>query len=157
MSNNNPTYYGYGKDIKMKVNTAGEIDLAISRTGDLDLVGGDGSDTYLIRAENAAQQIKLRVITPLNSLKDENGNTLSVGSELLKSIGSKHSELTFMYLRSSIQTSLNDLNFIQSINSINFVVDRAKAPSSLKIQLSYTLKDDTAIYFVEFNIGDLNP
>ena len=146
------TKYGYGKDIKMKINPDGEVDLVVGSDGDIELIGGDAEDPYLVRAENATQQIKLRLITPLNSLLDENGNPIPLGSVLLETIGSNMRENTLLYLKSTVVAGLVDLPFIENINSIDFIIDRENNPTTLKISLAYTLNEDNQVYFTTIDL-----
>lgn len=144
--------FGYGKDIASTISIDGEVDLVVAQDGDIALVGGDGTDPYLIRAENAKQQIKLRLITPLNSLLDENGNPLPLGSVLIESIGSKMNENTLLYLKSVVNSAIFDLPFLESINAINFIIDRQKNPTKLAIKIGFTLKEDTSVYFTTIQV-----
>jgi hypothetical protein len=144
--------FGYGIDIKTVINVDGEVDLEIGSDGDIALIGGDGADPYLVRAENAKQQIRLRLITPLNSLLDENGNPIPLGSILLESIGSQINENALLYLKSVINSAIFDLPFLESINAINFIIDRKKNPTKLGIQIGFTLKEDTSVYFTTVQV-----
>lgn len=154
-SNEEDTHYGYGKDLRLKIGTDGELDLVISPTGDLDIVGGDSEDTFQSRAENAAQQIKLRLITPFNTLKDENGQPISIGSQLHTLFGKKITELSAMLLKSYILASIIDLPFLDSVIGIDFVSEEKDVAKSteLKIMVRYKLKNDVNIYFstIDFN------
>ncbi|MHA2274123.1 MAG: hypothetical protein ACXAC2_00045 [Candidatus Kariarchaeaceae archaeon] len=144
--------FGYGIDIEAKINVDGEVDIVVAQDGDIALIGGDGSNPYLVRADNAKQQIRLRLITPLNSLLDENGNPLPLGSVLLESIGSKMTENVLLYLKSVVSAAIFDLPFLESINAVNFIIDRKQNPTKLGIEIGFTLKEDNEVYFTTIQV-----
>lgn len=145
--------YGYGKDLKFSIsNKNGELDLSISSSGDLAIIGGDGDDALKIRLESTSQQIRIRILTPLNTLRDEYGNPISIGSELHKLFGQKLTDMSAMLFKSYILSSIYDLPFIESINGIDFI--GSKNNTSVQVLIKYTIKDDTQIYFTTINFNE---
>lgn len=144
--------FGYGIDIAIKFDAEGEVDLKVDSTGDLALVGGDGDAELSIRVQNAMQQISIRLSTPFNSLTDENGNQIPLGSSLHTSIGEKQTDLNILLIKSFILSALADLQFIDQIIDIRLISERTKQPTKLKTELFFTLKEDTNIYFTTIDL-----
>jgi hypothetical protein len=149
-----PKRYGYGKDLRIKFNADGEMDLVISPTGDLALVGGDGDDAESVRVEQALQQIKIRILTPFGSLKDENGIAITLGSNLLLAIGSKMRDESILLFKSFINSSLASLPFIEQINAIDLIVNRKDSPTAIKLRIGFTLKEDTKVYYTTIDLTE---
>lgn len=147
-----PERFGYGIDIGLKFSLEGEIDLAIDDSGDLAIVGGTGTDELPVRVQNAMQQIRIRLQTPFEGLKDENGNPLSIGSELAKLVGKKITDLNIMLMKSYIIAAIADLYFINGILDIRLYTDRLLNPTILKTQIFFTLKEDTDIYYTSIDL-----
>jgi hypothetical protein len=147
-----PDRFGYGIDIGLKFSLEGEIDLDVDDSGDIAIVGGDGTEDITIKAQNAMQQIRIRLQTPFESLKDEEGNALSIGSQLAELVGKKKTDTSVMLLKSFIIAAISDLQFIQSILDIRLFADRIKNPTTLKTQIFFTLKEDTDIYYTSVDL-----
>lgn len=144
--------YGYGIDIAIKFDAEGEVDLKVDTTGDIALVGGDGDAELSIKVMNAIQQINIRLTTPFNSLKDEKGNQIPLGSNLHTSIGEKQTDLNVLLIKSFVMSSIADLQFIDQIIDIRLVSERIEQPTKLKTELFFTLKEDTNIYFTTIDL-----
>lgn len=155
MSNNssNNGHYGYGVDLKLQFKNDGTIDLAISETGDIDIVGGSGQANQDVKIQNALQQMKLVLITPAGSNLDENGNPIPYGSNLLSTIGRKLNELNNLVIKQFVISSLYTLEFIDSIKNVLLIPDTQKKDSLKTLGIYFILKDDTQVYYTEFEVS----
>lgn len=142
--------YGYGKDIKYRITSDGIIDLDLSDSGDISLVGGGTDDSISIKRKNAVQTIVLRILTPFGSLANEEGQSIPYGSDLWGMIGAKNTDLNRMVARAYILSCLQDYEAIESIVGID-----VEFPESgvMKIGLTIKLKDDDEILFETITIG----
>lgn len=149
-----PARYGYGKDLKVTFTLEGEMDLVISASGDLDLVGGDEDDAIEVRVEQAVQQIKIRIMTPFGSLKDENDVPITLGSNLLLAIGSNMRDESVLMFKSFISSSLASLPFIEQVNAIDLIINRKDNPTGMKLRIGFTLKEDTNVYYTTIDLTE---
>jgi hypothetical protein len=151
----------YGKDVKLRFNTDGTIDFAVSVTGDIDIVGGDEDELLEIRKQAAIQMIKFLLLTPLGSILDPNTNAPSnVGSEISGNVipGQEHqgvigdpmSGFSLMFLNSYIISSLKDVPFIQSID--NVTIEEGADKGVVKVRLDVTIQPDNIQLEVELDL-----
>jgi len=132
----------YGKDIRYDFKNDGTVDFVISPSGDIQLVGGSSSDDIEVRRQNAIQQIILRLLTPVNSLTDENGVPLPFGSNLYSLIGQKDTGLNRMAVRTYILYALSDYSWIEQILAIDV---NFQNNGVMEVILRYKLIDDNEI------------
>lgn len=144
--------FGYGVDLKVDFDKDGFIDLALSETGDIDTVGGDGEANRDVKIQNVLQQMKLILMTPAGTLLDENGNPRPYGSNLLFMIGQKLNDFNILVIKSYVLSSLLTLDFIDTIQNIVIVPDEKKKDSLKVIGIYFTLKDDTQKFYTEFEV-----
>ena len=143
-------YYGYGKDIKYDINGDGIIDISVSDSGDIAVVGGDGETDLETRRKNAIQQIILRIITPFGSLKDETGTPIEYGSNVHSLIGEKHNAVNEMIMRAYILACLSDYAPLEAILQLDI---KFPEPNLAKITLGIKLKDDNQVLFETIELG----
>lgn len=132
----------YGKDMQYDFNTDGTVDLVISPSGDIQLIGGTITDEITKRRKNAVQQIILRLLTPAKSLTDENGVPITYGSDLHTLVGQKNNEINRMAVRTYILSALSDYEWIEVVTGIdvNFTTEGV-----MEVVLRYKLINDEEI------------
>lgn len=143
---NDDSLYAFGKtygiDMQYDFNSDGTVDLLIDESGDIRLVGGVASELIEIRRKNAVQQIILRILTPRESLVDQEGNTVRFGSDVYSLIGQKDSELNKMAVRAYILAALQDYDWIETITKID--VDFPNR-DTMSITVGFKLIDDNSV------------
>ena len=132
----------YGIDMQYDFKNDGTVDLVISPTGDIQLIGGSLTDEITKRRENAIQQIILRLLTPAKTLTDENGVPITFGSNLYTLTGEKNNEINRMAVRTYILSALADYDWIEVVTAIDvkFTTDGV-----MEIILRYKLINDEEI------------
>jgi len=143
--NSDPLYaFGktYGIDMQYDFNQDGTVDLLVDESGDIRLVGGVASELIEIRRKNAVQQILLRILTPRETLVDEEGNTVGFGSDVYTLVGQKDTSLNKMAVRAYILAALQDYDWIETITKIDVdFPDRDK----MSLTIGFKLIDDNAV------------
>lgn len=147
--------FGYGIDIQVNFNKDNEIDLVISPTGDIALVGADGESSRYDRLQNAIQQIQFHVMTPFNSLKDENDISVPVGSQLNELIGAKLSDLNVLLLKSMVLSAIAPLKFIARVERIEPILDENKDRGLIKVAIQFKIKNDDQVYFTTVDLTEI--
>ncbi len=143
--NDDPLYaFGktYGIDMQYDFNKDGTVDLLIDESGDIRLVGGVASELIEIRRKNAVQQIILRILTPRESLVDEEGNTVGFGSDLYSLIGQKDTDLNKMAVRAYILAALQDYDWIETITKIDIEFPNR---DTMSVTVGFKLIDDNSV------------
>ena len=102
---------GYEEDIKYAISVDGTVDFVVGPGGDIEIVGGRKGDPIEQKRANAIQQIILRILTPLGTVRDQDGNPTYYGSYLTTLIGEKQTELTNMIFRAYVMWCLSDFEY----------------------------------------------
>lgn len=110
---------GYGKDIGYVIGADGSIDIELGDSGDINIIGGIGTDALSVKRKNAIQQVILRLLTPAGSLLDQHGNPIAYGSDLPSMVGAKNTELNKLVMKAYIMLALQDYNYVESILKID--------------------------------------
>lgn len=147
--------FGYGIDIQVNFNKDNEIDLVISPTGDIALVGADGESSRYDRLQNAIQQIQFHVMTPFNGLKDENDISVPVGSQLNELIGAKLTDLNVLLLKSMVLSAIAPLKFIARVERIEPLLDENKDRGLIKVAIQFKIKNDDQVYFTTVDLTEI--
>ena len=140
----------YGVDMMYDFKKDGTVDLLIDESGDIRLVGGDASELIAVRRKNAIQQIILRILTPRESLVNEEGNTVGFGSDVYSLIGQKDTELNKMAVRAYVLAALRDYDWIETITKIDVIFPNR---DTMSITIGIKLIDDNSIIEQEIQLG----
>jgi hypothetical protein len=133
------------KDFGISFKGDGSIDLGISSTGDLRVVGGNEEDDIKVKKELVLQDIRMALITPFGSLPDPNDSTgetsLNFGNIAFDYLGK--SQIADMIIGSCIYSAVILVNGVEDILGMD--LEKVTEDGKIKVRLQIKVTDDEDI------------